>query len=233
MYFADSGQQVIATSRSINKLQLLEKEVGNLSEKIDFVCQDLMEDNSSSKLRKKIEEKGKCVTQLINNARSLDYLMQNEKGIVDEEKFTNEIRLDVIVPYKLINEFSLGIKHRLNNVVNISSIYGVVVPNLNLYEEGDIGCPINYSVSKSAMNHLTKEMAIRLAKRNIRVNSVAFGGVKGRTSAEFNERYAKYCPSGRMLELNEVVGPVEFLLSAKSSGVTGHVLMVDGGWTVW
>ena len=62
---------------------------------------------------------------------------------------------------------------------------------------------------------------------------MAFGGVSGRVDDEFKERYAKLCPSGKMLNDDEVSGPIKFLISNESSSITGHVLVADGGWTIW
>ena len=227
------GKSIIATSRSINKLEELRDSLGNLKDNVHIVCQDLMDNDASIELRKKIETQGISVSQIINNARSLEHLKQDENGVINERQFSDEVKLDVIVPYKIVNEFLYSNNHNLKEIVNISSMYGVVVPNPKLYDEGDIGCPINYGVAKAAMNHITKELAVRLSKNNVRVNSIAFGGIQGRTSKEFNERYANLCPNGRMLKLDEVAGPVDFLLSKQASGITGHVLVVDGGWSLW
>jgi NAD(P)-dependent dehydrogenase (short-subunit alcohol dehydrogenase family) len=72
-----------------------------------------------------------------------------------------------------------------------------------------------------------------LAPRNVQVNCVSFGGVKGRADADFEARYAKLAPTGRMLDEKDIAGPVAYLLSDASVGMTGHNLVVDGGWTVW
>ena len=56
-------------------------------------------------------------------------------------------------------------------------MYGVVVPNPRLYDESDIGCPINYG-EKAAMNHITKELAVRLSKNNVRVTALHLEGYK-------------------------------------------------------
>ncbi|MGZ7244452.1 SDR family oxidoreductase [Streptococcus pyogenes] len=49
----------------------------------------------------------------------------------------------------------------------------------------------------------------------------------------FKARYGALCPAGRMLREDEIPGPVSWLLSDASSGMTGQVLSVDGGWSVW
>ena len=67
-------------------------------------------------------------------------------------------------------------------MINISSIYGLVVPNLTIYESKNASVPVHYGVAKAALDHLTKELAVRLADHGIRVNAVAFGGVEGRAS---------------------------------------------------
>ena len=92
---------------------------------------------------------------------------------------------------------------------------------------------MNYGVTKAALIHLTKELAVRLAPRGISVNAVSYGGVEGRVDGGFRERYGRLCPTGRMLDDSQVFGAVKFLCSSDSSGMTGHNLIVDGGWTIW
>ena len=80
---------------------------------------------------------------------------------------------------------------------------------------------------------MTKELAVRFAGQNVRVNCVAFGGVDGRVDDEFKSRYSALVPSGRMLTVEEIVGPIQFLTSGKSSSMTGHTIVADGGWSIW
>ena len=106
--------------------------------------------------------------------------------------------------------------------MNIGSQYGSVAPNPNLYENFILESPIQYGVTKSALHHLTKELAVRLAP-SIRVNSVAYGGFKVDNKKEFVDKYSKLNPGKRMLNLEEVGGPVNFLLdSNESSSINGH-----------
>jgi NAD(P)-dependent dehydrogenase (short-subunit alcohol dehydrogenase family) len=92
---------------------------------------------------------------------------------------------------------------------------------------------VHYGVVKAALIHLTKELAVRFADKNIRVNAVSFGGVEGRVDNQFKKRYADLCPNGRMLNDNDLTGAIDFLISRNSLAVTGHNLVVDGGWTIW
>ena len=124
-------------------------------------------------------------------------------------------------------------KSRLKNIINISSMYGIVPMNPLLYDNPKFESYINYSVAKAAQIHLSKELAIRLASRHIRVNTISYGGIAGRVSDSFKMRYAQLCPQGKMLKEEEVVGAVDFLVSDLSIGMTGHNLVVDGGWTTW
>ena len=74
---------------------------------------------------------------------------------------------------------------------------------------------------------------MRLAPR-VRINCVAFGGFAGRTNNDFKERYGRMAPLGRMLTEEDAGGPVSFLLDdTASAAMTGHVLVADGGWSIW
>ncbi len=128
-----------------------------------------------------------------------------------------------------------GIKGR---IIQTASIYGVVGPDNRIYEGSDyLGGPINtpavYSASKAAVVGFTKWLATYWADQGIRVNCLVPGGVSSGQNSEFSQRYAARTPLGRMADADEMAPPLLFLASEASSYVTGHVLMVDGGWTAW
>lgn len=151
---------------------------------------------------------------------------------MSREYFLGELELAVVAPYELTMELANHPEHKLINVINVGSQYGVVTPNLNLYKD-EVPPSINYGVAKAALSHLTKELAVRLAGQGIRVNAVALGGLEGRMSDDFKSRYSALSPTGRMLTVREAIGPFEFLTSELSKSVTGHTLVADGGWTLW
>jgi NAD(P)-dependent dehydrogenase (short-subunit alcohol dehydrogenase family) len=168
---------------------------------------------------------------LINNARDVSNLSVKNKDIKKQfNSFNVELFLAIHLPYFLATKLN---QKKLKNIVNISSMYGIVTPNENLYNDGYESSPIHYGVSKSAQIQLTKELAVRMAKKNIRVNSIAYGGFEGRVNKKFIKKYSRMCPMGRMLKPTEVFEPIWFLCSSQSSGATGHNLVIDGGWTIW
>lgn len=232
-YFLSVGDRVITTCRSDESLEKLITEYLSYGDR--FVCfkADFTENDAVALLRKQLDALDIHPDCLVNNARSISFLKIGEDGLVTRENFANEYLLDVIVPYELTMAMVAQEDSKIRRVVNIGSMYGTVAANPNLYTDPIKQSPLHYGVAKAALGHLTKEMAVRLANKGIQVNCVAFGGVEGRVDKEFKQRYAKLCPMGRMLRDDEVVGPVDMLLSDKCSGITGHILAVDGGWGIW
>ncbi len=117
-------------------------------------------------------------------------------------------------------------------VVLFSSIYGMVAPDLSLYEGTTMANPAAYGVSKAGLLQLTRHLATILAPR-IRVNSITPGGVWRNQPEAFVERYIQKTPLGRMATEEDFKGAIAYLCSDLSMYVTGQNLVVDGGWTAW
>lgn len=171
-------------------------------------------------------------TVLINGARERAHLQKQIDGTIARASFEGELRLGVIVPYELTMAFAVAGVPTLRSVINISSIYGMTVPQLRLYDRPADAPPESYGTGKAALLHLTKELAVRLAPR-VRVNAISFGGVAGRASDSFTQRYQDAAPMKAMLQDDDLFGAVSFLASDASRAMTGHNLVVDGGWTLW
>ena len=118
------------------------------------------------------------------------------------------------------------------SIINIASIYGLVGPDLAIYENTEMGNPAAYAVSKGGLLQLTRWLATVLSP-SIRVNAVTLGGILRNQPASFQERYFARTPLRRLATEDEVKGAVAYLASDLSSYVTGHNLVVDGGWTIW
>jgi NAD(P)-dependent dehydrogenase (short-subunit alcohol dehydrogenase family) len=123
------------------------------------------------------------------------------------------------------------------SVVLFSSMYGGVSPDPRIYHPPMRPNAIEYGVSKAGIEQMVRYLAVSWAKDGIRVNAVSPGPFPHpslqREQPEFMERLAAKTPLGRIGRQDEVTGAVVFLVSDEASYVDGHVLMVDGGWTIW
>jgi NAD(P)-dependent dehydrogenase (short-subunit alcohol dehydrogenase family) len=232
-HFMQFSFNVCFTSTSISKANQLADEIhASYGRKPEFVICDFSQKNAVDELISSLDAKGIKLSQVIHNARSAKYLKINSDEIVDDDDFIGEFLVDVVFPYKLTMKL-IGNNHPLIQVLFISSMYGVVGPTPSLYDNLEKSSFIHYGVCKAAQIHMTKELAVRLAKNKIHVNCITFGGIEGRVSDSFKDRYSNLNPLGEMLTESDVVPPVDFLIRNPGMKMTGHNLIIDGGWTIW
>jgi gluconate 5-dehydrogenase len=131
-------------------------------------------------------------------------------------------------------------KNYEGKIINISSMYGLVSPDFKLYEGDDCEKytnPPHYGAAKAGVKQLTKYYAVLLAKYNIQVNAIAPGPFPSLTvqkdNPEFIERLKAKNPMNKIGVPEDLDGSI-ILLSSKASGfMTGQILQIDGGWTIW
>lgn len=116
------------------------------------------------------------------------------------------------------------------SIVNIASIYGVVGNDFSVYEGTSMTSAAAYSAIKGGIINFTRFLASYYGKRGIRVNTVSPGGIFDHQNPIFVDNYNKKVPMGRMGNPEDIAPSVAFLLSEKSQYITGHNLIVDGGW---
>lgn len=231
--FLEKNDTVIFTARNQDSIAAVLDAHPEGCEHLVGIQADFTAEDATANLMGALAERGLWPDCLVNNARSLSFLKTGSNGVVSRANFMGEFQVDVVTPYELTMALALQPENKLKRVVNISSQYGVVAANPALYTDPAHQSPLHYGVAKAALAHLTRELAVRLADRGIQVNCVAFGGVEGRVDDAFKQRYANLVPMRRMLRDDEVAGPVNYLLSDECSGMTGHVMVVDGGWSIW
>lgn len=127
------------------------------------------------------------------------------------------------------------------SVVNIATMYALVAPSPKLYEGTNFINPPGYSAAKAAIMALTRYVASFWGPHNVRCNAILPGPFSNtedttanavKTDDPFLTRLCDRTTLGRFGRPKELAGALLFLASDASSYVTGHGLVVDGGWTV-
>tara|TARA_Y100000741_G_C18244461_1_gene554933 strand:- start:1006 stop:1821 length:816 start_codon:yes stop_codon:yes gene_type:complete len=133
----------------------------------------------------------------------------------------------------------LFLKQGYGNIINISSIYGLVAADQRVYSESfnpynnkiKLSSPVSYGVSKSSIINFTKYLASYYREKNIRVNCLTPGGVYDNHNANFVNSYSAKTLLGRMAKKDEYNAAILFLSSDASSYMSGSNLIIDGGWS--
>jgi NAD(P)-dependent dehydrogenase (short-subunit alcohol dehydrogenase family) len=151
---------------------------------------------------------------------------------VSLESFSKFLNVNLTTLFSVCREFARN--NSKGSIVNFSATTGIVSARPDLYNGGHKH--IGYSVSKGGVINLTKFLATHLAP-NIRVNAVAPGGLefkpKNKQEEIFLQKYSELTPMKRMMQKGELNSLIEYLCSENSSYVTGSVMVIDGGWTIW
>ena len=120
-------------------------------------------------------------------------------------------------------------KQGYGNIVNIASIYGVIAPRFEVYDETSMTMPVEYAAIKSGLLHLTKYMAKYLKGENVRVNAISPGGIFDQQPQVFLENYKQHCSGKGMLDKEDLSETLVYLLSDMSKYVNGQNIIVDDG----
>jgi NAD(P)-dependent dehydrogenase (short-subunit alcohol dehydrogenase family) len=207
-----------------------------------FITADVTNKSSLQHALRMVEAESYTPTILINNAAidSPPTAPAEENGYFEEYP---EASWDKVIDVNLKGVYlccqvfgSAMAKAKKGSIINVASVYGLVSPDQNLYEyrrkRGEVFYkPVAYSASKSGILNLTRYLAVYWARQNIRVNSLTIAGVFNNQEQAFLDGYCGRIPVGRMANADEYNGSVLFLASEASRYMTGHNLVVDGGWT--
>lgn len=118
------------------------------------------------------------------------------------------------------------------SLVNMSSIYGLLGPDFTVYDGTEMTMPAAYAAIKGGLNNLTRYLAAYYGASQVRVNTVSPGGIFDNQPEAFVSNYNKKVPLKRMGSPKDIVAALHYLLADESNYVTGHNLVVDGGWTI-
>lgn len=222
--FSKLGANLAITGRNLENLQ---KTATNCPGQQPLIIQaDLSKENDVEKI----------IKETINHFGKLDVLINNA-GIFELGTIMNANlgQFDRIFNTNLRSVFqltALAVPHLIKtkgNIVNVSSLAGLVSFDIMLV----------YGMSKAALNHFTKSVAVELAPKGVRVNCVVPGLIKTdilnrlgfpkEIVSEMEQKGAEVCPTGRSGESEEVADLITYLASDRSGFITGVNVPIDGG----
>ncbi len=234
---AEAGAMVVIASRDLEACRRLAEELGQEGYLAMAVRLDQGDEDSIQT----------CVAEVISVSGRIDILVNNavtRQGMGDLDTVTKDgwesaLRINstgLMLITQAVVPHMLSAGH--GNIINIGSIQGATGPRFPVYEGTDMSSPLNYTCEKWAMVGFSRWIANKYGTRGIRCNCISPGGygpgVEDRIGENaFTENYRKLTPLGRFAQDDDIKGPVVFLASNASAYVTGHNLLVDGGWTSW
>ena len=199
----------------------------------NFLLLDIAEEKSVINGVDKIIKEDGSIDVWINNAypRTKDWHLTFEKIPFSswQENINQHLNGYCLCCQKVAEAMKLKGK---GSVINIASIYGIVAPDFSIYEGTSMTMPAAYAAIKGGIIQFTKYLASYYGKNGIRVNAISPGGIFDSQPEIFVKNYNYKTPLKRMAFPEDLVGAAVFLASNASAYVTGHNLVVDGGWSI-
>lgn len=228
-----AGADVAVLARRRDKLQDVAREVEASGVRCHAVAADVTEWTQLERAVSEVEQALGKIDILVNNA-GIAPLARAEK--MPRDQWDDAIAVNLTAPFLLAQRVARGMIERREGgrIVNIASAVSGVA--------NSVYPTVSYAASKAGLVNLTRQLAVEWARFDITVNAIAPGWFPtemsidpryGDVHPKYKEKMEQLTPLGRVGREGELMGAVIYLASPSSSFVTGTVLAVDGGWTIW
>jgi NAD(P)-dependent dehydrogenase (short-subunit alcohol dehydrogenase family) len=224
---AQAGAKVVVSSRTIPLIEETADEIIEKGGKALAVPVDVKNPQSIEQMVAQVMDRYGRVDILINNAGIAPMKKTMETDIEDWNDVLNTNLKSAFLISKIIAKGM--IKQRRGKIINIGSVLGNMASNVAM----------PYCVSKAGIAQMTRALALEWAPFGINVNCIAPGFFETEMTAEQREdeshmKFLKYkIPFKRLGKPDEIVGAALFLASRASDYMTGAVLYIDGGYSIW
>lgn len=173
------------------------------------------------------------IDALVNNAYPRNAHYGRKLEDVEYIDFTDNVSKHLGGYFLCMQQYSLFFKKQGHgNIISMSSIYGIVAPRFEVYENAGFTMPVEYAAIKAGVIHLTKYFVKYFKGSNIRFNCISPGGIENHQKADFIEKYNSYAANKGMLDKSDLNGALIFLLSDSSQYISGQNIVVDDGWSL-
>lgn len=231
----EAGAKVIISSRNAEKAV---KKAIELSKKygveLTGLEMDLNNEASIIELFDIIREKFGALDILVNNAGGHS---SEACGYLEKETLAGWnafIQPNLTGTFLMMREYAkLMMPHKKGNIINIASISSLVGRDRTIYPDGMTPNPVAYTAAKAGLIGLSYDVAAYLGDYNIRVNCISPGGFERNQPQTFIDAYSNKTMLKRMGHDGDLKDVVVFLASEASAYITGHNLLVDGGFTTF
>ena len=208
---------------------------------INYKYCDVTRKGSIKNLINHVAKKVNDIDIVIHNiAQTSEQLLKNNKKFpefssIKLETWNKDIQVNLTSVFQLAQELDKfwTDKTKPKKFIAVSSIYGVITPNPNLYKDENFYTLPSYSSSKSGLISLIKWLSVYWAKKNIAANSISPGGIKNKQSKRFIKKYSSLNPSYRMGHESDILDALNYLINSKTNYLTGQNIIIDGGYSVW
>lgn len=202
----------------------------NLNQHLHHI--DISNEESVALLIKNVVKEYGQINGWVNNAypRTKDWGVKFEEEPFSSWRENIDMHLNgYVLCCKLISEH---MKKNGGSIVNLASIYGILGPDFTVYKGTQMGNPAGYAAIKGAIINFTKYLASYYGKYNIRVNCISPGGIFDNQNEIFVNNFSEKTPLKRMGLPDDIAPAISFLLSDEAKYITGHNLIIDGGWSI-
>jgi NAD(P)-dependent dehydrogenase (short-subunit alcohol dehydrogenase family) len=228
-----AGASVLALDRDENSLGSLQKNCPDKS-RLRCVVSDISDTNSINQVFALAEREYGVVNGAVNTAYPRNSRYGAKFFDVTYADFCENTALHLGCYFLFMQQCAQYAANRKTpfSLVNIASIYGVIAPRFEIYEETAMTMPAEYAAIKAALIHLSKYVATYINNSQFRVNVVSPGGIWDKQPQKFLDAYKKQTLGKGMLDVSDVVGPILYLLSDSAQYINGQNLIVDDGFTL-
>lgn len=229
---AGHGSKVIIGEVNEEKGKKLEEKCRSHDMDVEFKKLDITSEESVAGLIMDIDRAYGRLDIWVNNAypRTKDWGTLFEKVTVQSWKDNVDLHMNgYFICCQKAAEYMKT--KRTGTIINFGSTYGIVGPQFSIYDGTSMTVAAPYSAIKGGIINFTRYLASYYGPHGVRVNSISPGGVFDNQNESFVKNYISRTPLRRMANSVDIAGGVVFLASEAAAYVTGHNLVIDGGWT--